>query len=79
MGPRRVLSHPAQAGLVAQAVWNDTAVISEFLHYSLMKGNVLLGRAVGCSMDIQFAGEFLAGGHAGIQVQQLKRSTIELW
>ena len=59
--------------LVTQAVWNDTAIISKLLHHGLVKGHVLLSRAVGCSVDVQFARELLACRQAGIQVQQLQK------
>ena len=48
------------------------AVVGELLHHGLVKGDVLLGRAVGRSVDAEFAREFLARRQTGIEVQQLQ-------
>jgi hypothetical protein len=53
------------------------AIFGELLHHRLMKRDVLLRRAIRAGMNIQFATQLLAGAKAGVEVEQLSRSTME--
>src|ERR1044072_6278896 len=71
----RAMTGPGRqwARLVPQAVRNHAAILSEPLHHSLVKRDILLRAAVRADMDVELVRQLLADRKAGVEVEQLQQ------